>query len=133
MYKKIDHLGIAINDIEEAKRAYVLLGFEFKGMEVLEEQKVRVAMFTLGESKIELVEPLAHDSPIAKFIEKKGEGIHHIAVAVDDIDAELEKLKANGVQLIDEKPRMGAGRSRIAFLHPKSARGVLIELVERTA
>ncbi len=126
----IDHIGIAVSDIEEAARVYKLLGLEIKNIEEVPSQKVRVAMLPLGESKIELLEPLEPDSPIQKFMDKKGSGIHHLAVVVDDVAAELEKLKKEGVRLINEEPVPGAGGTLIAFVHPKETRGVLLELCQ---
>lgn len=128
----IDHVGIAIKNLDETLKFYEdVLGIKCSGQEVVEEQKVKVAFLPLGESEIELLESTTEDGPIAKFIEKKGEGIQHIAFRVDDIEKILEELKAKGVRLIDEKPRYGAGGAKIAFLHPKSTSGVLIEISER--
>ena len=128
---KIDHLGIATKGIDEALGFWVnALGLENVHTEVVEDQKVRVAMLPLGESRIELLEPTSDDSPISKFLEKRGGGIHHIAVQVDDIEAALEKLKAQGARLIDEAPRLGAEGCLVAFVHPSSANGVLLELVQ---
>jgi methylmalonyl-CoA/ethylmalonyl-CoA epimerase len=128
---KIDHLGIATKGIDEALGFWVdALGLENVHTEVVEDQKVRVAMLPLGESRIELLEPTSDDSPISKFLEKRGGGIHHIAVQVDDIDAALAKLKAEGARLIDESPRVGAEGCLVAFVHPSSANGVLLELVQ---
>ena len=129
---KINHIGIAVKSIEEALKFYTeRLGLE--SMEVVEvpEQKVKVIALQIGESRIELLESTSPDSPIAKFLEKRGEGIHHIAFEVTDIEKRLKGLKEKGVRLIDEKPRPGAHNTRIAFIHPKSTQGVLIELVER--
>ncbi len=130
MIRKIDHIGIAVKNLEEAMELYKKLGFEVEEIEEVPEQKVRVAMLPVGESRIELVEATAEDSPIAKFLEKRGEGIHHIAVNVENIEKALEKAKENGLQLIDEKPRIGAGGKKVAFVHPKSTKGVLLEFVE---
>lgn len=128
---KIDHLGIATKGIEEALKFWQdALGLESVHTEVVEDQKVRVAMLPIGESRIELLEPTSEDSPISKFLEKRGGGIHHIAVEVKDIEASLKRLKENGVILIDEKPRMGAEGCLVAFVHPRSANGVLLELVQ---
>ena len=107
------------------------LGLEVVHTEIVEEQKVRVAMLPVGEPRIELLEPTSDDSPVAKFIEKRGAGIHHIAVRVDDIRAMLRRLKESGVRLIDETPRVGAGGCLVAFVHPSSANGVLLELLEK--
>ncbi len=129
---KIDHLGIATKDISEALTFWQdALGLEHVHTEVVEDQKVRVAMRPVGESKIELLEPISEDSPVTKFLEKRGGGIHHIAVEVEDIEESLKKLKNGGAALIDESPRTGAGGCLIAFVHPKSSGGVLIELVQK--
>jgi methylmalonyl-CoA/ethylmalonyl-CoA epimerase len=131
---KIDHLGIAVNKIDEAKKLYHdILGLPFAGAETVAEQKVTTAFFPVGDSEVELLESTAADGPIAKFIEKnQGRGgIQHIAFRVDNLEAALAELKAKGVELIDQKPRMGAGGAKIAFLHPKSTFGVLVELSER--
>jgi len=129
---KIDHLGVAVRSIEESSRLYRdVLGMRDSGVEEVAEQKVRVAFFPIGDTQIELLEPTADDSPIAKHLEKKGPGLHHIAYQVEDLAAALEALKAAGVRLIDETPRCGAHGMRIAFLHPKSTDGVLTELCER--
>jgi methylmalonyl-CoA epimerase len=131
---KINHLGIATRGIEEALKFWGdALGLENVHTEVVEDQKVRIAMLPLGESRIELLEPTSDDSPISKFLEKRGGGIHHIAVEVDDIEAALEKLKDKGMRLIDESPRIGAEGCLVAFVHPSSANGVLLELVQQPA
>lgn len=127
---KIEHIGIAVESIEKAAAPYQLIGLELSDIEEVADQKVRVGMLPVGESKIELLEPTSEDSPIAKFLAKKGSGIHHLAFQVDDLVAELDRLKAEGVRLIDEKPRRGAHNALIAFLHPKSTGGVLIELCQ---
>ncbi len=128
---KINHLGIATKGIEEALKFWEdALGLENVHTETVEDQKVRVAMLPLGESRIELLEPTSEDSPISKFLEKRGGGIHHIAVEVEDIEAALAKLKAEGARLIDETPRIGAEGCLVAFVHPSSANGVLLELVQ---
>lgn len=132
MIKKIDHIGIAVKDLEKTLEFYQqMLGLECTGREVVEEQKVKVAFLPVGDSEVELLESTDQEGPIAKFIEKKGEGIQHIAFRVDDIEQTLKELKDKGVRLIDEKPRYGAGGAKIAFLHPKSTNGVLIEISER--
>lgn len=132
MFEKIDHIGIAVGDIDKALNLYRdQLGLEFKGIEEVEEQKVRVAFFPVGESKIELLESTDPAGPVGKFIEKKGEGVHHLSFRVTDIETKLKRLKEQGVALIDEQPRYGAGGAKIAFLHPKSTGGMLIELCER--
>lgn len=132
MIKKIDHIGIAVKSIEKASELFNnILGLKVAGEELVEEQKVKVAFLPLGDSELELLESTSPDGPIARFIEKKGEGIQHIAFRVDNIEKVLEKLKEEEVRLIDEKPRYGAGGAKIAFLHPKSTNGILIELSER--
>jgi methylmalonyl-CoA epimerase len=128
---KINHLGIATKSIEEALKFWEgALGLENVHTEVVEDQKVRVAMLPIGESRVELLEPTSDDSPISKFLEKRGGGIHHIAIEVDDIEASLAKLKSEGMRLIDETPRIGAEGCLVAFVHPASANGVLLELVQ---
>ena len=132
MIKKIDHIGIAVKDLNETTRFYrENLGLEIEGIEEIKEQKVKVAIIPVGESRIELLQSTNLDGPIAKFIEKRGEGIHHIALEVERIEETLQKLKKKGVQLVDQKPRIGANRMKIAFLHPRSTKGVLIELCEK--
>ncbi len=129
---KISHLGIATKGIDEALKFWQdALGLENIHTETVADQKVRVAMLPLGETNIELLEPTAEDSPIQKFLEKRGGGIHHIAVEVADIEASLAKLKSQGMRLIDEKPRVGAENCLVAFVHPSSAGGVLMELVQK--
>jgi methylmalonyl-CoA epimerase len=127
---QIDHIGIAVKNIEEAAKLYQDLGLGIQGTEVVESQKVKVAFIGIGQSKIELLEATSPDGNVAKFIEAKGEGIHHLAVRVDNIEKALEELAAKGYALIDKVPRMGGGGHRIAFVHPKSTRGVLLELAE---
>jgi len=132
MIKKIDHIGIVVKSIEKASELFSnILGLKVGGEELIEEQKVKVAFLPLGDSELELLESTSPDGPIARFIKKKGEGIQHIAFRVDNLEKALEKLKEEGVRLIDEKPRYGAGGAKIAFLHPKSTNGILIELSER--
>ncbi|NLW23444.1 MAG: methylmalonyl-CoA epimerase [Tissierellia bacterium] len=132
MVNKIDHIGIAVKNLDEALKFYEeVLGIKCGGTEVGEEQKVKVAFLPIGDTEIELLESTDEDGPVAKFIEKRGEGIQHIAYRVDDIEKAIEELKEKGIRMIDEKPRYGAGGARIAFLHPKSTYGVLIELCER--
>ena len=127
----VDHLGVATKNIDEALKFWSdALGLVNVHSETVEDQKVRVAMLPIGESRIELLEPVSDDSPISKFLEKRGGGIHHIAVRVDDIDALLAQLKSRGVRLIDENPRIGAEGYLVAFVHPSSANGVLLELVQ---
>ena len=129
---KIDHLGIAVNSIETGKNFWTdVLGIPCEGEETVTEQKVTTAFFPVSESEVELLEPTAEDSPVAKYINKKGEGIHHVAFRVDDLASALAELKSKGIRLIDEVPRIGAGGAKIAFLHPKATGGVLVELCER--
>ncbi len=131
---KLEHIGIATRGLDEALNFWRdALGLEVADIEEVREQGVRVAMLHVGETRVELLEPTRNDSPIAKFLEKRGAGIHHIAVRVDDIRRTLENLKQSGARLIDEKPRVGAGNCLVAFVHPSSAGGVLIELVEHTS
>ncbi len=131
MFKKIDHIGVAVKNIKESLHIFKdILGMEFSGEEVVQEQDVKVAFLPVGESEIELLESTSPDGNIAKYIKKKGEGIHHIAFEVEDLDAMLEDLQKKGVRLIDKEPRYGAGGARIAFLHPKSTNGILVELCE---
>jgi methylmalonyl-CoA epimerase len=128
---KIDHLGIATKSIDDALKFWQgALGLEHVHTETVEDQKVRVAMLPLGDSRIELLEPTSGDSPISRFLEKRGGGIHHIAVEVDDIVGALKKLEDAGLRLIDEAPRIGAENCLVAFVHPSSANGVLLELVQ---
>jgi methylmalonyl-CoA/ethylmalonyl-CoA epimerase len=130
--EKIDHIGIAVDSIEKWLGFYKdILGLEYTGSEEITEQKVRVAFLTIGESQIELLEPTSDDSPIAKFIETRGGGIHHIAVKVDDIDAALARHHEAGARLIDSEARIGAHNMRIAFIHPKASGGVLLELCQK--
>jgi methylmalonyl-CoA/ethylmalonyl-CoA epimerase len=129
---KIDHIGIAVSNIEDALKLYQdALGLALTHTDREEGQKSIVAFLPAGEGEVELVEPIGDDSPVGKFIAKRGEGIHHICFEVDDIDQALEQLRANGVQLIDDNPYIGTGGKRIAFIHPKAAHGVLIELYEK--
>ena len=130
---KIDHIGIATRELSEALGFWRdALGLDVVEIEEVAEQGVRVAMLPIGETRVELLEPLSEASPVAKFLEKRGAGVHHIAVRVDDIRATLEHLKKQGLRLIDETPRVGAGGCLVAFIHPSSAQGVLLELVEHT-
>lgn len=132
MVGKVDHIGIAVKSIDEALKFYEdVLGIKCVSQEVVKEQKVKVAFLPVGDTEVELLESTDEDGPVAKFIEKKGEGIQHIAYKVDDIEKSIEELKAKGIRMIDEKPRYGAGGAKIAFLHPKSTFGVLIELCQR--
>jgi methylmalonyl-CoA/ethylmalonyl-CoA epimerase len=130
---KIDHIGIATRGIEESLGFWRdALGLEVEHTETVEEQGVRVAMLPAGEPRVELLEPTGPDTPVAKFLEKRGPGIHHVAVRVEDIRAALARLKAEGARLIDEEPRVGAGGCLIAFVHPLASGGVLLELVQHT-
>ena len=130
MIKKIDHIGIAVNSIEEAVKLYTdVLGLGVKGIEIVADQEVKTAIIPVGDSKIELLESTNPEGTIARYIEKKGEGIHHLAFEVSNIQDALQTLAQQGVALIDEKPRNGVENTRIAFLHPKETK-VLIELVE---
>ena len=128
----IEHLGIAVKSIEAALPFYEkVLGLECYAVEEVADQKVKTAFLKIGQTKIELLESTDPEGPVGKFIEKKGEGIHHLALRVDDLDAALAELKAQGMRLIDETPRYGAGGARIAFVHPKATGGILLELSER--
>ncbi len=130
---KINHLGIAVKSLEESLKFYQdTLGLSISGREIVADQGVEIAMLPIGESRVELLQAIDPSSPIARFIEKRGPGIHHICIEVDDIVAKLAEMKADGIQLIDEQPKRGAGGHLIAFVHPKSTAGVLIELVQRT-
>jgi methylmalonyl-CoA/ethylmalonyl-CoA epimerase len=130
---KIDHLGIAVNTIEDGKNFWTdVLGLDFAGEETVAEQKVKTGFFPVGQSEVELLESTAPDGPVAKFIEKKGQGFQHVAFRVANIDEALAELKAKNIRLIDQEPRIGAGGARIAFLHPKATGGILVELCERS-
>lgn len=129
---KIDHLGIAVNSIDDGKNFWSeVLGLEFEGAETVDAQKVTTAFFPVGESEVELLESTSPDGPVAKFIEKKGTGFQHVAFRVANIEDALQELKDKGIQLIDKEPRIGAGGAKIAFLHPKATGGVLVELCQR--
>ncbi len=131
MLKKIYHLGYAVEDLDAAARFYSEhFGAAIGEPEEVEEQGILATMFEVGESKIELVQPTRPDSPVGKFLAKRGEGVHHVAYEVDDLEEALEELKESGVELIDEEPRIGVGGTRMAFVHPKGVHGVLTELVE---
>lgn len=128
MLKKIDHIGVAVRSINEARKFYEqALGLVCKGEEVVESQGVKTAFFAIGETRIELLEPTSADSPIARFLDKKGEGIHHVAYLTDDLNGQLAKVRDGGGRLIHETPIAGAGGHRVAFVHPKSSFGVLTE------
>lgn len=127
----IDHIGIAVESIEKARAFYEkTLGLPFGGIEEVPDQGVRVAFFQAGETRIELLEPASPESAVGRFLQKRGPGIHHLAFRVDDLEERLASLRAEGIRLIDEKPRTGAHGTRIAFLHPKDTGGVLAELCE---
>ena len=130
MTTKLDHIGIAVKSLEAA-RVYESLGLRVGHVETVETQKVKTAFLSAGDANLELLEPTSDDSPIAKFIEKRGEGIHHICLRVDDIEAHLARLKAEGYRLVNEAPVPGAHGCRVAFLHPSAGNGVLIELSEK--
>jgi methylmalonyl-CoA/ethylmalonyl-CoA epimerase len=127
---RLDHIGIAVRSLDVSK-IYESLGMVVDHVEVVETQKVKTAFLSAGEANLELLEPTGPDSPVAKFIEKRGEGIHHLCFRVDDIEAQLAKLKAEGYRLINEAPVPGAHGCRVAFLHPAAGNGVLIELSEK--
>lgn len=129
---KIDHLGIAVSSIDKKKNFWTdVLGLQLQGTETIEEQKVTTAFLPVGESEVELLESTSKEGPVAKYIEKKGEGIQHVAFRVENIESALEELKEKGIALIDQVPRKGAGGAKIAFLHPKATSGVLVELCEK--
>jgi methylmalonyl-CoA epimerase len=128
---KIDHIGIAVKSIADAVKVYEqALGLKVAGYDQVDDQGVRLAMLNVGESRIELLESIRPDSPIEKFMSRRGEGLHHIAVRVNNIEEALERVKAAGARLIDSTPRRGAHNTRVAFIHPSSTNGVLLELVE---
>ena len=129
---KVDHIGIAVKNLDETLKFYQdVLGLEVQGTEVVDEQKVRVAFLPIGDTEVELLESTSEDGPIAKFIERNGEGVQHIAFKVDNIEEAIEYMQSKGMKMIDEKPRYGAGGAKIAFVHPKSSHRVLVELSER--
>lgn len=131
MLKKINHIAIAVNSIEESAMFYRdILGLTLSGVEVVAAQKTKAGFLTIGESNIELVQPAEQDSPLVKFLETRGQGLHHICFEVDDVEKELQALLEKGAVLIDKKPRTGAHDTKVAFVHPKSSSGVLIELCE---
>ena len=131
MLEKIHHLGYAVQSIEAASRFYeVNFDVELSGPETVEGQGIVATMFRVGESAVELMEPTRPDSPVGKFLAKRGEGFHHVAFEVEDLEAAIARLKSNGVQLVDEEPKVGLGGTRTAFVHPRGAFGVLTELVE---
>ena len=129
--QKIDHIGVAVTSIEQTLPVYLNMGMKVIHEEVIADQMVRAIFLEVGESCVELLEPTSPESPIAKYLEKKGQGIHHIAYAVEDVEAALANAKAHGYRLIDEKPRRGGHGKMIAFLHPKDTHGVLTEFCQR--
>lgn len=132
MIKGLDHIGVAVRNLDEALEIYEgTLGLKVEKIRVLEEQKVKMAFLLAGETRIELLEPTDEEGPVAKFVEKRGEGVHHIAFAVVDIEAALHEMRKKGIAVVDEKPRIGAEGFKIAFLHPKSMKNVLVELCEK--
>jgi len=129
---KIDHVGVAVKSLDDALPFYVEnLHLTLEGIEEVESEKVKVAFLRIGESRIELLEPTSEDSPVAKFIEKRGEGIHHLALGVKQIDERIKELKEKGIRMLNEQAKTGAGGARIAFIHPKASSGVLYELCEK--
>ena len=132
MYKRLTHIGIAVKNLDNSSRVFSkLFGMNQSHTEEVAEQRVKAMFFKIGEGGVELLEPTNPDSTIAKYIEKRGEGVHHLSFEVDDIDAEIVRLKKEGFQMIDEKPRVGADGFKIAFLHPKSTNGVLVEIGQK--
>src|SRR4051794_33994043 len=132
MIKKVDHIGIAVKSLENTLPFYTdVLNLPLIGIEEVDIQKVRVAFLQAGSTKLELLEPTSEESTIAKFIEKRGEGIHHVALGVESIEERIREMKEKGIRMIDDQPRPGAGGANIAFMHPKSAFGVLYELCEK--
>jgi methylmalonyl-CoA epimerase len=127
---QIDHLGIAVKSLAEAKKFYESLGLQAMPEETVEAEKVRLAMVPIGESRLELLEPTSADSPIGKFLAKRGEGLHHVALHINDLAGTVERLKAQGTRLISDEIKIGAGGHLYVFVHPSSAGGVLLELVE---
>ena len=127
---KIDHLGIAVKSLTAAKAIYKTLGLDISSEEIVEGERVKVAMLPVGESRLELLEPTSSDSPVTKFLAKRGEGLHHVSLCVPDLAAAVEKLKKDGVRLVSNEIKIGAGGHHYIFIHPSSAGGVLLELVE---
>ena len=130
MIKKVDHIAIAVNNLEEAGKTYAPMGLKVMHTETVADQGVKIAFIPIGDSEIELVEPIDPNGGVAKFLKTRGEGIHHICLEVDNIDREVKELMAKGVEMIDKQPRKGAA-GMIAFVHPKSTKGVLIELCQK--
>jgi methylmalonyl-CoA/ethylmalonyl-CoA epimerase len=132
MIKKVDHIGIAVQSLEHALPFYVdVLKLPLLGIEEVESEKLKVAFLQAGETKIELLEPTSEDSTIAKFIEKRGQGLHHVALGVESIEERIKEMKESGIKMIQDEPKIGAGGAHVAFMHPKSASGVLYELCEK--
>ena len=132
MIKKVDHIGIAVRSIDEALPFYTeTLKLEFLGLEEVDSQGVKVAFIKAGETKLELLEPTSEESPIAKFIEKRGEGLHHVALGVDSIQERINEMKEQGIRMLQDEPKLGAGGAHVAFMHPKSAGGILYEFCEK--
>ncbi len=132
MIKKIDHIAIAVKDLNKEIELYKNIpGFNFKGTEVVEEQKVTVAFFEVGNILLELLEPLSEDSPIAGFLEKRGGGIHHIAYEVENIEEQIDQFEEKGIRMLNKEPKKGAHNAKIAFAHPRSFSGVLVEIKEK--
>ncbi|MBX9972943.1 methylmalonyl-CoA epimerase [Cytobacillus firmus] len=132
MIKKVDHIGIAVRSIDEALPFYTeTLKLEFLGIEEVGSQGVKVAFIKAGETKLELLEPTSENSPIAKFIEKRGEGLHHVALGVDSIQERINEMKEQGIRMLQEEPKVGAGGAQVAFMHPKSTGGILYEFCEK--
>ena len=132
MINGVDHIGIAVSSLDEALEIYEkILGLRVGKIRVVEDQKTKVAQLFAGKTKIELLEPTGEESPVAKFIKKRGEGVHHIALEVTNINDFLDRVKGQGIVLVDEKPRIGVDGFKIAFLHPKSTKNVLVELCEK--
>ena len=132
MITGLDHIGIAVKNLDDALEIYEsILGLEVEKIRAFEEQKVKIAFVLAGETRIELLEPMDKEGPVARFIEKRGEGVHHLAFTVTDIEVSLLEMKDKGIAVIDEKPRIGAEGFKIAFLHPKSTKNVLVELCEK--
>lgn len=133
MIKKVDHIGIAVKSLEQSLPFYTeVLKIELQGVEVVESQKVKVAFLKIGEIKLELLEPTSPESAIYKFIEKRGEGLHHVALGVESIQERIEEIKAKGIRMIDDEARLGAASAQVAFMHPKSTGSVLYEFCEKT-
>lgn len=132
MVKKVDHIGVAVKSLEQSLSFYTeILRLPLLAIEEVPTQKVKVAFIEVGETKIELLEPTSDESPIAKFIEKRGEGIHHVALGVESIEERIEEMKEKGIKMIDDRPRPGAHETQVAFMHPKSTGGVLFEFCEK--